>query len=60
MKTIIIKDADYWINNLKMEPHPEGGYFNQTYQSKEIIPADVLPFPRAVRTGHISGHAVFG
>ena len=28
-------DADYIINNLKLTEHPEGGWFKETFQSKE-------------------------
>ena len=27
-------DAKYWIERLGLEPHPEGGYFRQTYKSE--------------------------
>lgn len=27
------KDAQYWINHLNMQPHPEGGYYAETYRS---------------------------
>lgn len=27
------KDASYWIENLNLEPHPEGGFFKRTYRS---------------------------
>jgi uncharacterized protein len=27
------RDAKYWIETLGLEPHPEGGYFRQTYKS---------------------------
>jgi uncharacterized protein len=30
-------DAQYWIRRLELEPHPEGGYFKQTYQSMEHV-----------------------
>lgn len=36
-------DAAYWIERLKLAPHPEGGYFAETYRSAESIPARVLP-----------------
>lgn len=45
------KEAPYWIEMLRLEPHPEGGYFRQTYKSKLTI--DGLPGfsgPRAVST----------
>jgi uncharacterized protein len=36
-------DARYWIEKLRLEPHPEGGYFRQTYQSEVVIAAEALP-----------------
>ena len=30
-------NAQYWIDKLDLEPHPEGGYYRQTYQSEGII-----------------------
>jgi predicted cupin superfamily sugar epimerase len=38
-----MKDAEYWIENLGLQPHPEGGFFKETYRSKEIIPKSALP-----------------
>jgi predicted cupin superfamily sugar epimerase len=38
-----MKDAKYYIKNLQMQPHPEGGYFKETYRSEEIISKDGLP-----------------
>ncbi len=29
-----MKDAKYWVKNLKMSQHPEGGHFKETYRSK--------------------------
>jgi predicted cupin superfamily sugar epimerase len=37
------KDARYWIEKLKLEPHPEGGYFRQTYVSDLVIGRESLP-----------------
>jgi predicted cupin superfamily sugar epimerase len=31
----MIKDANYWINNLQMTAHPEGGFYKETYRSAE-------------------------
>jgi uncharacterized protein len=31
-------NAQYWIEKLALSPHPEGGYFRETYRSTEIIP----------------------
>ena len=36
-------DADYWINKLGLEKHPEGGYFKEVYRSRELIPQNALP-----------------
>lgn len=30
-------DAQYWINKLNMQPHPEGGFYKETYQSDKMI-----------------------
>lgn len=35
--------AKYYIDKLKLEKHPEGGYFNEIYRSGEIFTASVLP-----------------
>ncbi len=35
-------DAQY-ITNLNLQPHPEGGYFKETYRAAESIPAEALP-----------------
>lgn len=39
----MIKDALFYINNLKLQPHPEGGYFKETYRATENILANSLP-----------------
>ena len=36
-------NADYWINKLKLEAHPEGGYFREIYRSEEEINQGSLP-----------------
>jgi len=35
--------AAYWINHLRLNRHPEGGWFAETYRATETIPADALP-----------------
>ena len=35
--------ADYWINELNLLPHPEGGFYRETYRSEEKIPRGALP-----------------
>ena len=39
----ITKDAKYWIEKLRLAPHPEGGYYRQTYRSELIVVKTVLP-----------------
>jgi uncharacterized protein len=38
-----MKSAAFWIDQLKLVPHPEGGYFKETYRCKEEIPDNCLP-----------------
>ncbi|MGA0560466.1 cupin domain-containing protein [Larkinella sp. VNQ87] len=35
--------AHYWIDAYRMQAHPEGGYFAETYRSPEMIPQQALP-----------------
>jgi uncharacterized protein len=37
------KKAEYWIEKLQLAPHPEGGYFRQTYRSGLGIAREALP-----------------
>lgn len=34
----IMKNALYYIEQLRMEPHPEGGFFREYLQGREIVP----------------------
>lgn len=36
-------EARYWIEKLRLQPHPEGGYFRQTYKSDFLIGPETLP-----------------
>lgn len=36
-------DAKVWIDKLQLQPHPEGGYFRETYRSRESIARPHLP-----------------
>ncbi len=36
-------DAERWIKKLALKPHPEGGYFSESYRSDGRIPASALP-----------------
>jgi predicted cupin superfamily sugar epimerase len=37
------KDARYWIERLNLEPHPEGGFYRQTYKADQVLPRESLP-----------------
>lgn len=37
------RDARYWIEKLGLEPHPEGGYFRQSYKAELVVPKSALP-----------------
>lgn len=36
-------NADYIVNNLNMQEHPEGGFFTETYRSNDMVKKSVLP-----------------
>ena len=36
-------DATFWIQKLGLSPHPEGGFFRETYRAAGSIPGSVLP-----------------
>ena len=38
-----MRTAEYWINNLNLLPHPEGGYYKESYRSEEEIIGSELP-----------------
>ena len=38
-----MKPAAYWVEKYAMQPHPEGGYFAETYRAAEVIPHHALP-----------------
>jgi len=38
-----VRDAAYWINQLGLEPHPEGGCFKEIYRSEATVPGEALP-----------------
>jgi predicted cupin superfamily sugar epimerase len=48
------KSAQYWIDHLGLVPHPEGGYYRETYRSSLTIAREALPpqftGPRLVST----------
>ena len=38
-----MRDPAYWIENLGLKPHPEGGYFKEIYRSPATVPGEALP-----------------
>jgi predicted cupin superfamily sugar epimerase len=48
------KTAQYWIDRLNLIPHPEGGYYRETYRSELSLAREALPpqftGPRLVST----------
>ena len=48
-----MQKADFWIESLQLAPHPEGGFYRETYRSEGLYPfTDATPFngPRAYAT----------
>jgi predicted cupin superfamily sugar epimerase len=37
------RSAQYWIDHLGLTPHPEGGFYRETYRSSESVPGEALP-----------------
>jgi uncharacterized protein len=37
------KTAEFWIEQLGLKSHPEGGYFAETYRSAELVGGGALP-----------------
>lgn len=37
------RSADHWIRTLRLEPHPEGGFFRETWRSPERAAQTALP-----------------
>lgn len=35
--------AQYWIDHLNLQPHPEGGFFRETYRGPLLFPQSALP-----------------
>ena len=42
--------AAYWIDHLKMTPHPEGGYYQEEYRSKKQVSMEGREAKRQVMT----------
>jgi predicted cupin superfamily sugar epimerase len=39
----VSQTAGYWIAQLDLSPHPEGGHYRQTYKSELTLPKNSLP-----------------
>jgi uncharacterized protein len=50
----MLNDARFWVEQLGLRPHPEGGYYRETYRSPVVIGKEALPAqfagPRSVAT----------
>jgi uncharacterized protein len=44
------KNAEYWINKLNLQEHPEGGYFAETYKSEKLVRLPEYDGPRHLCT----------
>ncbi|MFP4171505.1 MAG: cupin domain-containing protein [Candidatus Hydrogenedentota bacterium] len=42
--------AEFWINHLRLEPHPEGGYFRETHRSPVVVHPPGFEGPRHLTT----------
>ena len=51
------KDAQYWIEKLNLQEHPEGGYFVETYRSKERLNESKLP--DRYKTSRVFGTSIY-
>ena len=40
---MIPQNAEHWIEKLQLAPHPEGGFFRETYRSAEQVSSSHLP-----------------
>jgi hypothetical protein len=38
-----MQEAGYWIKNLRLLKHPEGGWFKEVYRSGELVEEQALP-----------------
>ncbi len=45
---MVNKDAEYWINKLHLQKHPEGGYFVETFKSEKVVNLSEYDGPRHI------------
>lgn len=46
-----MKTKEYWVKNLELEHHPEGGYFKETYRSQREVEIEGIEGKRNLTTG---------
>ncbi|MGD1844535.1 MAG: cupin domain-containing protein [Salibacteraceae bacterium] len=37
------KQAHFWVDQFQLQPHPEGGFYKETYRSSESVQVEALP-----------------
>lgn len=37
------RGKDYWVDRLQLQPHPEGGFYRETYRAGLMLPESSLP-----------------
>lgn len=47
-----MKTAEYWKKKLQLKPHPEGGYFAETYRAAEIV--DLIDLDKKAKTRNLT------
>jgi predicted cupin superfamily sugar epimerase len=52
-----MKDAAFWIERLHLRPHPEGGYFRETYRSTDTLRQASLP--SRYSSDHVCATAIY-
>lgn len=40
---LFMQSKTYWVQQLQMTPHPEGGYFKEVYRSEDTLAQSALP-----------------
>ncbi|KQS32662.1 cupin domain-containing protein [Dyadobacter sp. Leaf189] len=38
-----MKSLEYWVEKYQLQPHPEGGFYAETYRAKDVISSEALP-----------------
>lgn len=52
-----MQDATFWINKLGLKPHPEGGFYVETYRASEKVAGAALP--ARFKSDHTFGTAIY-